>query len=204
MRGGQRGSESWGLGYDSRVRYILRRPLAIGRVTLAAAMSHSDDSLSSGSDSTPPTPPNLHQNTIDPAARWLVQKYGGTSVGKFAAKIAEDILPYALVRARSDYPGILNRALLARIWTSTRSPSSARRGQARQRRWARRTCCCAPRLRHYNGPIRRPRRRARRRRRRATPGAGKTRCRCRRCRRRRRQGRLSLATALGPGRPTRP
>ncbi|EJD43356.1 aspartate kinase [Auricularia subglabra TFB-10046 SS5] len=57
-------------------------------------MSHSDDgSLSSSSDPTPPTPPNLHQNTIDPAARWLVQKYGGTSVGKFAAKIAEDILP---------------------------------------------------------------------------------------------------------------
>ncbi|KAH8101893.1 aspartate kinase [Cristinia sonorae] len=39
------------------------------------------------------TPPNLHQNTIDPAAKWLVQKYGGTSVGKFATKIAEDIIP---------------------------------------------------------------------------------------------------------------
>ncbi|KAI0659378.1 aspartate kinase [Cubamyces menziesii] len=35
----------------------------------------------------------MHQNTIDPAAKWLVQKYGGTSVGKFAAKIAEDIIP---------------------------------------------------------------------------------------------------------------
>ncbi|TCD68371.1 Aspartokinase [Steccherinum ochraceum] len=39
------------------------------------------------------TPPNLHQNSIDPAAKWLVQKYGGTSVGKFAKKIAEDIIP---------------------------------------------------------------------------------------------------------------
>lgn len=36
---------------------------------------------------------NLHQNSIDPSATWLVQKYGGTSVGKFAAKIAEDIVP---------------------------------------------------------------------------------------------------------------
>ncbi|KAI0674553.1 aspartate kinase [Trametes maxima] len=35
----------------------------------------------------------MHQNTIDPAAKWLVQKYGGTSVGKFASKIAEDIIP---------------------------------------------------------------------------------------------------------------
>ena len=36
----------------------------------------------------------MHQNTIDPAAKWLVQKYGGTSVGKFAAQIAETIIPY--------------------------------------------------------------------------------------------------------------
>ncbi|KZV87721.1 aspartate kinase [Exidia glandulosa HHB12029] len=50
-------------------------------------------SASTSSAPSPPTPPNLHQNTVDPAARWLVQKYGGTSVGKFAAKIAEDILP---------------------------------------------------------------------------------------------------------------
>ncbi|KAI0777195.1 aspartate kinase [Trametes elegans] len=41
----------------------------------------------------PRTPPNMHQNTVDPAAKWLVQKYGGTSVGKFATKIAEDIIP---------------------------------------------------------------------------------------------------------------
>ncbi|KAF5351159.1 hypothetical protein D9756_008284 [Leucocoprinus leucothites] len=38
------------------------------------------------------TPPNLHQNTIDPSAKWLVQKFGGTSVGKFAVRIAEDIV----------------------------------------------------------------------------------------------------------------
>lgn len=55
-------------------------------------------SLSSSSEasisvfSTPPTPSNLHQNSIDPAAKWLVQKFGGTSVGKFADKIAEDIV----------------------------------------------------------------------------------------------------------------
>ncbi|KAH7105099.1 aspartate kinase [Auriculariales sp. MPI-PUGE-AT-0066] len=55
--------------------------------------SSAGSDLPSGSDSSPATPPNLHQNTIDPAARWLVQKFGGTSVGKFAAKIAEDVLP---------------------------------------------------------------------------------------------------------------
>jgi aspartate kinase len=37
----------------------------------------------------------MHQNTIDPDAKWLVQKYGGTSVGKFASQIAENIVPYA-------------------------------------------------------------------------------------------------------------
>ncbi|KDQ60047.1 hypothetical protein JAAARDRAFT_32418 [Jaapia argillacea MUCL 33604] len=42
--------------------------------------------------SPPRTPPNLHQNSIDPDAKWLVQKYGGTSVGKFAVKIARDIV----------------------------------------------------------------------------------------------------------------
>ncbi|PCH44782.1 aspartate kinase [Wolfiporia cocos MD-104 SS10] len=42
--------------------------------------------------SPPRTPPNLHQNTIDPEAKWLVQKFGGTSVGKFAVKIADDIV----------------------------------------------------------------------------------------------------------------
>lgn len=41
----------------------------------------------------PQTSTALHQNSADPAARWLVQKYGGTSVGKFAAKIAEEIVP---------------------------------------------------------------------------------------------------------------
>ncbi|PPR04771.1 hypothetical protein CVT24_007087 [Panaeolus cyanescens] len=47
---------------------------------------------SSSSSSPPKTPPNLHQNSQDPAAKWLVQKFGGTSVGKFAVKIAEDIV----------------------------------------------------------------------------------------------------------------
>ncbi|KAJ7732203.1 Aspartate/glutamate/uridylate kinase [Mycena olivaceomarginata] len=40
---------------------------------------------SSSSSSSPATPPNLHQNSIDP-------KFGGTSVGKFAANIARDIV----------------------------------------------------------------------------------------------------------------
>lgn len=53
----------------------------------------SDLSSSSSSESPPPrTPPNLHQNSIDPSAKWVVQKYGGTSVGKYAVEIAEDIV----------------------------------------------------------------------------------------------------------------
>ncbi|KAH8116184.1 aspartate kinase [Phellopilus nigrolimitatus] len=50
------------------------------------------------SSPSPPTPPNLYQNSADPAATWIVQKYGGTSVGKFAAKIAEEIVPAYLER----------------------------------------------------------------------------------------------------------
>ncbi|KAG9223991.1 hypothetical protein CCMSSC00406_0004393 [Pleurotus cornucopiae] len=41
----------------------------------------------------PRTPPNLHQNTIDPNAKWLIQKFGGTSVGKFPVQIASNIVP---------------------------------------------------------------------------------------------------------------
>jgi hypothetical protein len=52
----------------------------------------SSSSSSSSSFSGPSTPPNMHQNTIDPSAKWLVQKFGGTSVGKFAVRIAEDIV----------------------------------------------------------------------------------------------------------------
>ncbi|KAI0938456.1 hypothetical protein AcV5_000133 [Taiwanofungus camphoratus] len=60
--------------------------------TPSSPHSSSSRSPSISSSSTPRTPPNLHQNTTDPAAKWLVQKYGGTSVGKFAVKIAEDIV----------------------------------------------------------------------------------------------------------------
>ncbi|KAI0290992.1 Aspartate/glutamate/uridylate kinase [Russula brevipes] len=59
----------------------------------------SSPSLSSVETPPPPgTPPNLHQNTIDPDAKWLVQKYGGTSVGKFTSEIAENIVPDYLDR----------------------------------------------------------------------------------------------------------
>ena len=40
----------------------------------------------------PPMACPLHQNTADPAARWLVQKFGGTSIGKFPVQIARDIV----------------------------------------------------------------------------------------------------------------
>jgi aspartate kinase len=35
----------------------------------------------------------LRQNNTDPEAKWIVQKYGGTSVGKFAVDIARNIVP---------------------------------------------------------------------------------------------------------------
>ncbi|KAG7451054.1 aspartate kinase [Guyanagaster necrorhizus] len=54
--------------------------------------STSSSPSSSPASSPPTTPPNLHQNTIDPSAPWLIQKFGGTSVGKFAVKIAEDVV----------------------------------------------------------------------------------------------------------------
>jgi aspartate kinase len=66
-------------------------------------MSDYTPSLSpvSSLESTPPsTPPNLHQNSIDPSAKWLVQKYGGTSVGKFADKIA-DIVAYVVLHLKA-------------------------------------------------------------------------------------------------------
>ncbi|KAK7684980.1 hypothetical protein QCA50_011815 [Cerrena zonata] len=49
-------------------------------------------SQSSSSYSSLQTPPNLHQNSLDPSTKWIVQKFGGTSVGKFAVQIAEDIV----------------------------------------------------------------------------------------------------------------
>ncbi|KAF9530001.1 Aspartate/glutamate/uridylate kinase [Crepidotus variabilis] len=58
-----------------------------------STVSTPSSSASSSPRSSPPrTPPNMHQNSIDPEAKWLVQKFGGTSVGKFAVKIAEDIV----------------------------------------------------------------------------------------------------------------
>ncbi|KAJ7089197.1 Aspartate/glutamate/uridylate kinase [Mycena belliarum] len=59
----------------------------------SSSSSRSSSSSSSKSSSPPRTPPNLHQNSIDPSSRWLVQKFGGTSVGKFAVNIARDIVP---------------------------------------------------------------------------------------------------------------
>ncbi|KAJ7643823.1 Aspartate/glutamate/uridylate kinase [Roridomyces roridus] len=37
---------------------------------------------------------NLRQNTLDPSARWLVQKFGGTSVGKYPVDIASIVARY--------------------------------------------------------------------------------------------------------------
>ncbi|KAH9988782.1 Aspartate/glutamate/uridylate kinase [Russula compacta] len=63
--------------------------------------STASSSLSSVETTPPPgTPPNLHQNTIDPDAKWLVQKYGGTSIGKFASQMVENVVPDYLDRQK--------------------------------------------------------------------------------------------------------
>ena len=74
--------------------------------------SDSPDPVSSPDSPPPKTPPSLHQNTIDPNARWLVQKFGGTSVGKFAVKIARDVVssvPQSLSSCQSSLPTPLGR-----------------------------------------------------------------------------------------------
>ena len=75
-----------------------------------SSRSETPEGSSSGSSarSSPPpgTPPNLHQNSLDPESKWIVQKFGGTSVGKFVAKIAEEIVPlvfnFTFIRKKTD------------------------------------------------------------------------------------------------------
>jgi len=38
--------------------------------------------------------PHTQERDLPGGANWVVQKFGGTSVGKFAVKIAEDIVLY--------------------------------------------------------------------------------------------------------------
>ncbi|KAF8828288.1 hypothetical protein HHX47_DHR4000958 [Lentinula edodes] len=60
---------------------------------MSTSSSPSSSSSSSERSSSPPkTPPNLHQNSIDPESKWLVQKFGGTSVGKFPVQIASEVV----------------------------------------------------------------------------------------------------------------
>ena len=95
--------------------------------------SDSPDPLSTPDSSSPKTPPNLHQNTINPDARWLVQKFGGTSVGKFAAKIASDIV--SLVSQFARVSTIYRLFSIETISTTIRSPSCALLDLVPQRLW---------------------------------------------------------------------
>src|SRR5216684_4038620 len=98
--------------------------------------STSTPSLSSIETPPPPsTPPNLHQNTIDPEAKWLVQKYGGTSVGKFASQIAENIVPYAQSSSNQRSHLKFSREILAvTTWIDTNSRLSVRHVLVQQKR----------------------------------------------------------------------
>ncbi|KAI3612978.1 aspartate kinase [Moniliophthora roreri] len=62
-------------------------------IIMSDTSSCSSPVSSNASLSTPPsTPPNLYQNCTSPGAKWVVQKFGGTSIGKYAVKIAGDII----------------------------------------------------------------------------------------------------------------
>ncbi|KAG2003563.1 aspartate kinase [Coprinopsis cinerea AmutBmut pab1-1] len=54
---------------------------------MSPGLSPLSDSLSA-----PPTPKSFRQNPTDLSTKWLVQKFGGTSVGKFPIKIATDVV----------------------------------------------------------------------------------------------------------------
>ena len=76
------------------------------------------------------TPSFLIQNSTAPDAPWIVQKFGGTTVGKFAAKIADDALAYVvpvetslLHTYNASYSGYIRNHKLA-IVCSARSGST--------------------------------------------------------------------------------
>lgn len=60
-------------------------------------MVEADDPVSSSAAPGPPRLQNLLQNNMDSSTKWLVQKYGGTSVGKFVTRIADEIIPFVLI-----------------------------------------------------------------------------------------------------------
>jgi aspartate kinase len=98
----------------------------------------------------PPTPPNLHQNTINPDAKWLVQKYGGTCVGKFGVKIAKDIVSYAVLKTLfcvitfeiGDKPSTETTLIAIKL------PLYALHVQDPRKHWERRTYYSVQRLKH--------------------------------------------------------
>ena len=110
----------------------------------SSASGHSQSSV----ESPPPprTPTNMHQNTIDPDAKWLVQKYGGTSVGKFASQIAEKIVPYATNSLVLYYKIALKCScenFAVPTWIDISSPLSARHVLVPLKLWAPPTCSSA-------------------------------------------------------------
>jgi aspartate kinase len=84
----------------------------------------------------PDAPTVLRQNSADPKAKYLVQKFGGTSVGKFVSKIAKDVVSSYLdgnkvvvvCSARSGSTKALGTTnLLLRAASETRRPKDRQR-----------------------------------------------------------------------------
>jgi hypothetical protein len=107
----------------------------------SSASPHSLTSI----ESLPPhrTPPSMHQNTIVPDAKWPVQKYGGTSVGKFASQIAENIVPYAADSLAFNYSlrsKLSCENFAATTWIDISSPLSAQHVLVPLKLWTQPTC----------------------------------------------------------------
>ena len=50
--------------------------------------------------------PHTQERNLPGGANWVVQKFGGTSVGKFAVKIAEDIILYVYIPTSRRYVAV--------------------------------------------------------------------------------------------------
>jgi len=98
----------------------------------------------------------LLRNPADESVPWVVQKYGGTSVGKSLDSITRIVEYVTCARSRVE--------LSADHTSPTReSRSSARPARVTRKPSARRTCYCRPREKHCNPPPPAPARPAHRR-----------------------------------------
>jgi hypothetical protein len=90
---------------------------------------------------------------MDPSVKWIVQKYGGTSVGKFAVQIAQDIVPCVSSFSRLEHDELRNHTehSIGHTWLTIVLPLCALRGQDLPKHSGRLTFSCVLHLRHCEG-----------------------------------------------------